>query len=438
MTQYTRLNVVGTVRRADLVVAQDEAIGIVLPQIIDLLAEPAGTVAHPLTLVTADGVELDVSRSAAELGLLDGSIVRLIRVDAAPPPPVVIDVADTAAERHDTRPDRWTDSSRTTLAAVGTALATGASGLLLPLDSVAALWTMLGALAVFLVGAVLMGRTPTGVVIAAAAAGLAVPIALTAGGQLNGSAGLVIASTGAAVLWATISVGIGVARRRAGALVGGALGLVLAVLLLVLTIAGMPDGLAVGIIGVVAVVIGGMLPWIALSGSGLTGQDDRSAAGERVSRTGALRSIDEAYATLTWGAAAVGATAGFAAIVLVLQVELWAGLLALALTLVLALRTRSFPLRGQGAVLWTAVIAVASVAALTHLPALSWWGFAAAAVAAAGSAVIGAVRPRPAARARLRGIGNLLESLAVVALLPLLLGVWGIYPELLSMFTGQS
>ena len=58
----------------------------------------------------------------------------------------------------------------------------------------------------------------------------------------------------------------------------------------------------------------------------------------------------------------------------------------------------------------------------------------AVAVAMVVTTVAASVHPAAPLRARLRGIGNALESIAVVALLPLLLGALGVYSELLGMF----
>ncbi|MGQ3012042.1 hypothetical protein, partial [Microbacterium aurantiacum] len=180
-------------------------------------------------------------------------------------------------------------------------------------------------------------------------------------------------------------------------------------------------------------------PWIALSAAGLTDLDRRVARGERLDRPRAFASIDDAYAALTWSVVGVAALLAITGTALVLADELWSGLLALAFALIAALRSRAFPLRMQGWALWAAVAAIALTALLTQLAGeRSWLGVAAAATAATLVAVATLVAPREHTRARLRGFGNALETLAVVSLLPLLVGALGIYPELLGMFGGGS
>ncbi len=163
------------------------------------------------------------------------------------------------------------------------------------------------------------------------------------------------------------------------------------------------------------------------------------AAGERLDRPQALSSVDDAYSALTWSVATVSAVLAVSGVALVLASELWSGLLAFAFALVAALRSRAFPLRAQVWSLWAAAAAIAAAAVVTQLTsALAWIGVGVATLAAVLVAVAVLARPAAHTRARLRGLGNLIETLAVVALLPLLLGALGVYAELLGMFGGGS
>ena len=191
--------------------------------------------------------------------------------------------------------------------------------------------------------------------------------------------------------------------------------------------------------GVIAAFATGPLPWIALSAAGLTDLDQRAADGAPPARPRAFAAIDEAYAALTWSVGAVASVLGVTGVVLALSGTIWTELLALAFFLVAALRTRAFPLHWQGWLLWTAagVIAAAGLSVLLA-GGLGWIGAGAAVVLAALVATMVLVRPRPHVRARLRGLGNIIETLAVVSLIPLLVGALGIYAELLGIFGGRS
>ena len=54
-----------------------------------------------------------------------------------------------------------------------------------------------------------------------------------------------------------------------------------------------------------AVVVCGLLPWYALSASGLTGLDDQVLAGRPGRRDRVLATVDGAYRSLSWAAVAV-------------------------------------------------------------------------------------------------------------------------------------
>lgn len=449
MTPYTRLTVAGSTRRAEVVVSSDEPLGAVLPRLLDLLGETGGTVARPLTLVAADGEQLDVGRSPQQLDLGDGAVLHLVRLDAAPPPPVVIDVTDAAADAHETHPDRWNDRARAIAGGAGIALATAAAGIIAPYGGpVTAAWVLLGAIALLLAIATMLGLLRLAAVsacVSAAAAGLIVPLAIAAataaaGGGLDAASAALL---GAAVVIATGSTvvlfGLGVALRRPGAAAGGAVGAVLASVLLVLLLVGVGGEASAAVAGTLAAFATGPLPWIALSAAGLTRLDQGVAAGERLERPRAFASIDDAYSALTWSVVGVSAVLAVSGVALVLASELWGGLLALAFALVAALRSRAFPLRAQVWSLWAAVAAIAATAVLTQLTGpLVWIGVAAAALAAVLVAVGVLARPASHVRARLRGFGNVVETLAVVALLPLLVGALGVYGELLRAFGGGS
>lgn len=275
----------------------------------------------------------------------------------------------------------------------------------------------------------------------AAAAGLAVPVGSATAGALASGPPALLAGVAATIATAsTVALlGVGIAHRRRGAASGGALGAVLASLLLGLLLAGVDAVSASAIAGVVAAFATGPLPWIALSAAGLTDLDQRAADGAPPARPRAFAAIDEAYVALTWSVAAVASILAVTGVVLALSGTIWTELLALAFFLVAALRTRAFPLRWQGWLLWAAA-GVICAAALTVLlvGGLGWIGAGVAVVVAALIATTVLVRPRPHVRARLRGLGNIVETLAVVSLIPLLVGALGIYAELLGMFGGGS
>ena len=114
--------------------------------------------------------------------------------------------------------------------------------------------------------------------------------------------------------------------------------------------------------------------------------------------------------------------------------DLWAVGVGFVVITVTALRTRAFPLAVQQMALWSAVLA-GLLGGLLGQPQL---GGPLLAAILAGIAVLVVImvlaRPAPHQRAFLRRIGNVVEALAVIALIPLLLGMFGVFSDLLGAF----
>lgn len=445
MNEYTRLTVVGELKRAEVAVASTEPLGAALPRLLELLGETGGTVSRPITLVAPDGERIDVAQSPQQLDLSDGSLVHLLRLDTAPPPPVVIDVVDVTAAAHDVRTGRWDAGARTIAGNAGIGLAAAVGGTLCPFDtSVAAAVWLTSAFCLLLAIAAGFGiarRSRVSGSFAAAAMGLAIPLSLTSPitAPHPDAAVLMSAATLLTAISAVTLIGIGVARRRPDATAGGMIGFALGMLLMALLGWGTDLATAAAIVGTIAAFATGPLPWIALAASGLTDVDRRVTSGQPATRVTTSRAISDTYTTLTASVVALTATLAATGVALISAPGLWPALLALDLALVTALRSRIFPLRVQVWSMWTVVAAIGAAGAAVHLSgARGWVGAAAATAAAIAVAAAAIVRPAPHVRAHLRRIGNTLETLAVVALLPLLLGVAGIYADLLGLFGGGS
>ena len=112
MTEFTRLTVIGSARKADLVVPNDEAVAGLMPRLMDLLDEPTGSVVRPLTLVRTTGEQLDAALTIADQQVSDGELLRLVRSDDAPPPPEVADVTDVLGESLRDRAGLWSRFTR--------------------------------------------------------------------------------------------------------------------------------------------------------------------------------------------------------------------------------------------------------------------------------------------------------------------------------------
>jgi hypothetical protein len=181
-------------------------------------------------------------------------------------------------------------------------------------------------------------------------------------------------------------------------------------------------------------VVCGVLPRLALAASGLTGLDDQVVEGHPRRRDEVWLTVNDAYRLLSWITFAVALPIALTAAWLLASNDLWAVGVGLVVIMVSALRTRAFPLAVQQMALWFAVLA-GLLGGLLGQPRLDDLQVAAI-LAGFTVLVVIMVLARPAAhqRAFLRRIGNAIEALSVIALIPLLLGMFGIFSDLLEAF----
>jgi WXG100 protein secretion system (Wss), protein YukD len=437
---FTRMTVVGTTHRCELVVPSDEILGAVLPRMLDLLHEAAGPVTRPLRLVLPTGDQLDIGRTPADQHLLDGAVVRLVRAEEVPPPPEVADVTDVLGDEFGLRTDLWSARARTVTGSVALAALGAAGAGLLPATTAQRLL----ALAAVLVLAVLTARlTPvpreTRVAAVGALTGLAFGIAgvtalrmaLAPGVTATGWV-LPVATALGLLGWACAGAGIGIGLGHRPALAGSGLGLL--AVCVPLAAAGLGAQRAAAIGATAAVVACGLLPRYAAAAAGLTALDAAVLGGRLRRRTDVRRGVDRTYSTLTWSVCGLAWTLAATSGVLLGSMDRWAAGLGLAVVTVTALRTRGFPIAAQQMALWAAVLAGLVVGGFGRMgpePRAVGAGLAAVGIAIG---VLTLARPPAHTRAALRQLGDALETVAVVAMVPLLVGLSGVYSDLLGAF----
>jgi hypothetical protein len=232
----------------------------------------------------------------------------------------------------------------------------------------------------------------------------------------------------------TVLLGLTSPLGRVG-VVGGGLGLVLAAA----WGAGVAGALAperqAAIMAVASIVLLGLLPRVALTASGLTALDDRGTAGEEVGRQDAVAAIAAAHRGLSIATVASAASAALAGLLLAGAPSRWTVALAIALVVVLASRARVFPLVAEVAALLAAASAVLAGLLALWLDRAGIAGPLAAVLGLVTVAlvVLGVEFPEHV-RARFRRHGDRLEAVAVVAAVPLAIGVFGTYGQLLETF----
>lgn len=437
----TRVTLIGSNRHVDLVMPSQEPVGALLPQILDLLDDQPKSDVAAKVLLAPGGHEIDDGDSLAAAGVTDGTILRLHSSADAPPAPVVYDVTDTVVAESGHVAGRWSVRWRDIAAGIFAAAGLCAASLFLIPGGPESTgpWVLLAESA----GLLILG--------AALGAGRAVPVAVAA--SLTG-AGWLIAVSGvaygpwpvpqqalllAALTAVTLTV-LGFVVERGRGFYSGAL--VLAVLLATWSAAALSTSGPVttsSIAAAASVLVLGLLPKMALSLSGLAALDDRRAHGTLIGRRDALAAIAAAHQTLVLGAivCAISLAAGLWLLGQDTQNQAWTLPLVLALTLAGFLRATSFPLASQRLALYTAsavgVVALAN-SVIQLSPTLSWLVGVLILVI---SLIIGAmllIRLPAHVAARFRLASKRFETISILAIIPLLMGLFGVFAQLLETF----
>ncbi|WP_327359328.1 type VII secretion integral membrane protein EccD [Streptomyces sp. NBC_01304] len=442
----SRVTLVGERRRIDLVLPSDEPIGRLLPEVLRLLDDEVAARPVPRHLVTADGSALRYDSTLASAEVADGAVLRLVRVEDAPSAPVVHDVTDEVAEDLGLRAWRWRPGARRVTAGAAVLLWALAAGVLargeFALATVAPVLLVVAAVAA--VGGALCGR--------AGQRGLATTLIVTGGvlavlgawtlADAQAWSGMArLAGICGAVTMALLLLGWFSPLGRGGLIGAGA---VAAVSLCWGGIAALQAGASAAgeqarvgaVLAAVSLVALGLLPRVALMASGLSGLDDRRLGGTSVSRHDVGSALTATHRGLVLATIVAAVSAAAAGVFLLRTPTAWTVPLAVIVAVVLWLRARAFPLIAE-------VVVLLGAASVVGLELLKVW------LERAGSAlgplvvmaavvvvpmVVLAVQPAEHVRVRLRRFGDLLETVGVIALFPLVIGVFGVYGRLLDSF----
>ncbi|MFD9863353.1 type VII secretion integral membrane protein EccD [Streptomyces alboflavus] len=438
----SRVTLVGERRRVDLVLPSQEPVGLLLPEVMRLLDDRVGARPELRYLVAADGSALAQDSTLESAGVADGAVLRLVRAEDAPSAPVVHDVTDEAADDLDVRAWRWGAGARRVVCGI----AVGAWALVAAvlargeLDDSRVGAGLLGVSVVAAVCGALFGR--------ARLRGLAATLIGTAGvlgvfgawmlGRADGwSGGARLASVVGVVVVGLLLLGWFTPLGRGGLVGSGALAACAVMWEAVLGIQGGGHVDRVGaVLAVVSVVALGVLPRLALMASGLSGLDDRRSGGASVSRYDVGSALAATHRGLALATVALAVSAGAAGVLALREMSVWSVLLAGATALVLALRARAFPLIVEVVALLAAAAAVVARLVWVWLGESGGTGgpLTLLVVLALAPLLVLAVSPAEHVRVRLRRVGDALESLGVIALIPLMLGVFGVYGRLLDTF----
>ena len=440
MSTYSRVTVIGQRRRLDAVLPADEPLGVLLPDLLRMLDEPLRQAPQRRFLTTATGAVVPPEGTLASARIIDGTVLRLAAEGELPPPPTVYDITEEAVEDLKRRGTTFKPKHRRILAGAGLvfSIIAGAISLLVaaPNGLTAAILLVFAAVCAF-VGIALgwagnkLVAVPL-VTVATVLLGLTVGFwALDAGWDL----GLVI--TVGALCLAFGPMFYAAAGVAGGGVVAGAT----AILFVAVWMVGVGTGLAADRVGalaaVLAVLLLGLLPRMALALSGLSGLDDKRASGQEIMRGDVQTALNAAHLGLALATVPIALSSGVAGIMLLRGGSAWAVALALVLAFLLASRSRLYPLVSEVAVLFAAAFAIVSGCVL--IAAVNGQG---GAFIALGLLVLVAMvcafglglAPAEHVHARLSQLLDYLEVGAIIVTVPLALGAIGVYTSLLHKF----
>lgn len=441
--QLSRVTLVGERRRADIVLPSDTPIGQLLPDILQLLDDRPAS--RPMTrqLITSDGSALPHDATLGSAEIADGAVLRLVRAHSAPPAPVVHDVTDQVADDLDLQAWRWRPAARRAGAGVATVAFAVIAALLarreFALDTLASALvalTLLSLAAGALAARLGQGNRGLATALLLVSGALGTLAAWTAADAYAWPGTARLAAVAGALTLTLVLLGYFSPLGRGGLVGAMATAGVTAVWQAVSVVQSDPARVG-AVMAVFSVILLGLLPRLALMASGLTALDDRRSAGVSVSRHqvgNALAATHRGLALATTVTAASAAAGGWL-LTLGEEPTVWTVVLAVLVVVVLLSRARAFPLVAEVAALFTAAAVLA-----VRLVVL-WMDHADGAApltvlcaAAVLPLLVLAVEPPEHMRVRLRRMADLVESVGVVGLFPLAVGVFGVYGQLLDKF----
>ena len=437
---FTRVTLIGSRRHLDLLLPSDQPVGALMPQVLEMLDDPPADEVAAKVLVAPDGTELAAEITLSGADIADGSSLLLCNASEAPPAAVVYDVTDLVVNETEAVSGRWTGRFRDLTAGVAAAVGlwAGAEILLAALAPDDAWWLLLSASLILLTAGTAAARPPRTSALGPALQGAGWLMGLGAllrSGLPPEPAALLLAALSVLAL---IGVGISAASPRALFTAAGTLALAAGIWAAAGLITGDPVRSA-ALAAVASVLLLGLLPKLALSASGLATLDDQRAKGGTISRTDALDAVAGAHRGLTLGTILTSGSIALGLWVLGTDAghQKWTLPLLFALTLAVFLRARSFPLAAERISLYAAsAVGLTGLvnASLRFFPQAPWAVGLGLLVLAACFAVGLTLRLPDHTEARLRLLSKRLETFAILASIPLVIGMFGIYGQLLDSF----
>ncbi|MQA62246.1 MAG: type VII secretion integral membrane protein EccD [Actinophytocola sp.] len=454
------MTVVAPRTRIDVALPADVAVADILPLVVEMAKErtPDGGSSHGgWVLAKLGDAPLDPSRTLASLGVVDGELLQLRKRSENPPPPLYDDVVDAIAE---SKPDNfrpWTPETAQCAGHIAGGLALAVAALALFMGGT--LWGGSGITAAIVGGIGAIGCVALGAVLAKAYDMAATGVVITATGGLplafvsgfytvpgvSMTANLLLASVWLVIIAsaAIMLIGSGISTFIAAA-TAGALGAItfLFALLIDQTPAGFASGAAAVSLGLIsllprATILLAKLPSPVVPGSAEELKEDSSFPDFGVIE----RRTTVAHEYMTGLLIGCGAVVAISAVIASSAPEWYGVALAIAATLALLLRARTYANGNQAIALLTMGMLAAGGIMLGWTMTAEWstrliWIFGFLVLMAAGAFVVGVIFPHQRFSPPMRRSVEIIEAISIAVVLPLALGVLGLYSELRAVGSG--
>ena len=433
-----RVTVASGTRRVDLVLPGAVPVAELVPELARSvgLLDPA-TVYGGYRLITPEGRELTADAGLIIQGVEDGGLLTVVAGVDDRPPRVYDDVVEAMTDvvEQDLAPWQPAAGRRTALCAAGLLMTLGAVALLIQRGSLLAGVAAVVVSAALVTGAIVLSRAQRDPEAAVAVAWMAALYAAVSGLLLVTDGpffGLPVAAAGGGAVVAGFACLLGLGEGRPLVIPPVVVGAVFLATGLVMQAAEFDPAVVLTTALVLVVVAGSVLPWLAL-GATSTSVDQLYSTADI---TAEPRPIEPARVQADARLAheilvAVSATVGLLLVLIApLAVSLGVAgtVLAVACCLVVVLRTRQYRTRSEVLVgLASGILGLASTGVATLWLHPDWRPTVAVVLAASG-AVLLAVTMLPSAPSVRRGrLGDVAESVALLALLPLLVLAVGVF-----------
>ena len=433
-----RVTVASGTRRVDLVLPGSVPVAELVPELARSvgLLDPA-TVYGGYRLVTAEGRELATDAGLIIQGVEDGGLITVAAGVDDRPPRVYDDVVEAMTDvvEHDLTPWEPASGRRTALTAAGLLMALGAVALLIQRGSLLAGVAAAVVAGALVAGAIVLSRAQRDAEASVAVAWMASLYAAVAGLMLvteDPFFGTPVAAAGGCAMLVGFACLLGLGEGRALVIPPVVVGAIFLATGLVMQAAEFDPAVVLTTVLVLVVVAGSLLPWLALGATGTRVDQLYSTA----DITAEPRPVDPERVTADARVAheilvAVSATVGLLLVLiapLAVSLGLAGAVLGVLCALVVMLRTRQYRTRPEvlvGLVSGIAGLLSVGVATLWLHPD---WRPTVAVVLAASGAVLLAVTMLPTAPSVRRGrLGDVAESVALLALLPTLVVAVGVF-----------